>query len=90
MVNPRYIAGSAEEEEEEEVEEEQVEEEEEEVPSVVGVVLCILLFLPSRSSFLLLPDRLDGLVVKASASRAEDPEFESRLPQYVFEIESCQ
>ena len=25
------------------------------------------------------PDRLVGLVVKASASRAEDPEFESRL-----------
>ena len=30
-------------------------------------------------SFLLSPDRLAGLVVKASASGAEDPGFESRL-----------
>ena len=29
--------------------------------------------------YLSIPDRLVGLVVKASASRAEDPGFESRL-----------
>ena len=35
-------------------------------------------------------DRLVGLVVKASASRAEDPGFESRLRQYFFGVESYQ
>ena len=35
-------------------------------------------------------DRLVGLVVKASASRAEDPEFESRLRRDFFGVESCQ
>ena len=33
---------------------------------------------------LLLLDRFVGLVVKASASRAEDPEFESRLRRFFF------
>ena len=40
-----------------------------------------LLLPPSSSSF---PDRLVGLVVKASASRAEDPGLESRLRQGFF------
>ena len=34
--------------------------------------------------------RLVGLVVKASASRAEDPGFESRLRRDFFGVESCQ
>ena len=34
--------------------------------------------------------RLVGLVVKASAPRAEDPEFESRLPRDFFGVESYQ
>ena len=34
--------------------------------------------------------RLVGLVVKASASRAEDPGFESRLRQDFFGVESYQ
>ena len=34
--------------------------------------------------------RLDGLVVKASASRAEDPRFESRLRRDFFGVESYQ
>ena len=35
-------------------------------------------------------NRLVGLVVKASASRAEDPGFESRLPREFFGVESYQ
>ena len=35
-------------------------------------------------------DRLVGLVVKASASRAEDPGFESRLSRDFFGVESYQ
>ena len=35
-------------------------------------------------------DRLVGLVVKASASRAEGPGFESRLRQDFFGVESYQ
>ena len=37
-----------------------------------------------------LPDRLVGLVVKVSASRAEDPRFESRLRQDFWGVESYQ
>ena len=37
-----------------------------------------------------LSDRLVGLVVKASASRAEDPGFESRLRRDFFGVESYQ
>ena len=36
------------------------------------------------------PDRLVGLVVKASASRAEDPGFESRWRRDFFGVESYQ
>ena len=36
------------------------------------------------------PNRLLGLMVKASASRVEDPEFESRLRQDFFAVESYQ
>ena len=39
----------------------------------------IINFLISASSSFASPDRLGGLVVKASASGAEDPGFESRL-----------
>ena len=35
-------------------------------------------------------DHLAGLVVKASASRAEDPGFESRLRRDFFGVESYQ
>ena len=35
-------------------------------------------------------DRLVGLVVKASASKAEDPGFESRLRRDFFGVESYQ
>ena len=35
-------------------------------------------------------DRLVGLVVKASTSRAEGPGFESRLRRDFFGVESCQ
>ena len=35
-------------------------------------------------------NHLVGLVVKASASRAEDPGFESRLSRDFFEVESYQ
>ena len=38
----------------------------------------------------LLPDRLAGLVVKASASGAEDPGFDSRLRRNFFRVESYQ
>ena len=37
-----------------------------------------------------LPDRLVGLVVKASTSRAEGPGFESRLRRDFFGVESYQ
>ena len=36
------------------------------------------------------PDRLVGLVVKAYASRAEDPGYESRLRRDFFGVESYQ
>ena len=39
---------------------------------------------------LTIPDRLIGLVVKAFASRAEDPEFESPLCRNFFWVESYQ
>ena len=39
---------------------------------------------------LLVYDRLVGLVVKASASRAEDPGFDSRLRRDFFGVESYQ
>ena len=48
--------------------------------AVVAVVVFVLLFL----------HRLVGLVVKASASRAEDPGFESRLRRDFFGVESYQ
>ena len=45
----------------------------------------------SRAMVKVLPrDRLVGLVVKASASRAEDPGFVSRLRRDCFGAESCQ
>ena len=50
------------------------------VQHLSGVVSCSTLFL----------DRLDGLVVKASASRAEDPGFESRLRRDFSGVESYQ
>ena len=42
---------------------------------------------PPSSSYI---DHLDGLVVKESASRAEDPKFESRLRRDFFGVESYQ
>ena len=47
----------------------------------------LLVGLSSLSSF---GDRLVGLVVKASASRAGDPGFESRLRRDFFGVESYQ
>ena len=46
------------------------------------LLLLLLLLFP--------PYRLVGLVVKASASRAEDPGFESRLRRDFFGVESYQ
>ena len=47
----------------------------------VSVLLIVAAMVQVRVglSLLLIPDRLVGLVVKASASRVEDPGFESRL-----------
>ena len=42
----------------------------------------------NSSSFFLFYDRLVGLVVKASTSRAEDSGFESRLRRDFFGVES--
>ena len=50
--------------------------------------VCVL-FLGVNISFLHV-NRLVGLVVKASASRAEDPGFESRLRRDFFGVESYQ
>ena len=53
-----------------------------------AVVAC-----PEPEHCLLFPsgfDRLVGLVVKASASRAEDPGFESHLRRDFFRVESYQ
>ena len=47
---------------------------------------CLMQWLPQSFHF----DRLVGLVVKASASRAEDPGFESRLRRDFFGVESYQ
>ena len=55
---------------------------------VVVVLLLLLLFL--LLLLLLLLRRLDGLVVKVSASRAEGPGFESRLRRDFFGVESYQ
>ena len=64
-----------------------------EVPLVFFVCVCVRVWegggwcLFSYSFFL---DRLVGLVVKASASRAEGPGFESRLRRDFFGVESYQ
>ena len=47
-------------------------------------------FLVIIETLLYVFDRLVGLVVKASASRAEDPEFETRLRRDFFGVESYQ
>ena len=63
------------------------------LPKYFFRVLCFSTFvLCSLSSFCSLhpTDRLVGLVVKASASRAEDPGFESRLRRDFFGVESYQ
>ena len=58
---------------------------------VAGFVFLLLSMLvyyyPKLLSFV---DRLVGLVVKASASRAEGPGFESRLSRDFFGVESYQ
>ena len=54
----------------------------------------LIVFLPMQyikgksCSAPVIPDRLVGLVVKASASRAEGPGFESRLRRDFFGVES--
>ena len=52
----------------------------------------IVAYPPAKSVLEVLPpgDRLVGLVVKASASRAEGPGFESRLRRDFFGVESYQ
>ena len=55
-----------------------------------SVCFCLSLSISlsvSLSVFVCRPDRLTGLVVKASASRAEDPAFESRLLRDFFGVE---
>ena len=51
------------------------------VSTCVTVCFCSLCVLTSVSLCVRVPERLVGLVVKASASRTEDPGFESRLRQ---------
>ena len=50
----------------------------------MAVFTCLFVCLSVSS------DRLVGLMVKASASRAEDPWFESRLRRDLFGVESYQ
>ena len=59
-----------------------------EVRDATGTVLTDLLLCHPVSP--LITDRLVGLVVKASASRAEGPGFESRLRRDFFGVESYQ
>ena len=49
--------------------------------------VCLIV---SESLSVCVTDRLVGLVVKASASRAEGPGFESRLRRDFFGVESYQ
>ena len=55
---------------------------EEEQPAATPLASCLVASLPL--------DRLVGLVVKASASRAEDPRFKPRLRRDFFRVESYQ
>ena len=55
----------------------------------VPLARCVSVFV-RQSVCLSSLDRLVGLVVKASASRAEDPGFESRLRRDFFGVESYQ
>ena len=68
---------------------------------VCGLVTCVDFFLKtilrryhtdlcSKVGLLASPDRLVGLVVKASAPRVEDPGFESRLRRDFSGVESYQ
>ena len=52
--------------------------------------MSLLVFSDWIILYILLSDRLVGLVVKASASRAEDPGFESRLRLDFFGVKSYQ
>ena len=55
------------------------------------LAFCVLLFCTGIcGAWSLVIDRLVGLVVKASASRAEGPGFESRLGRDFFGVESYQ
>ena len=58
-------------------------------PRVIYILFYSILFY-SRLCPSAAGDRLVGLVVKASASRAEDPGFESRLRRVFFGVESYQ
>ena len=63
------------------------------VPVNITKILAILYIVfksINRSTGDPLKDRLVGLVVKASASRAEDPGFEFRLRRDFFKVESYQ
>ena len=66
------------------------------VPVLVGVLVCGIFGSSSSGIFSVyfgfppLLHRLLGLVVKASASRAEGPGFESRLRRDFFGVESYQ
>ena len=55
----------------------------------VSVPLFLFTIVPLSHCFSV-PDRLVGLVVKASASRAEDPGFEPRWRRDFFGVESYQ
>ena len=63
-------------------------------PGVIGSVLALVgpvsVYCDSSLSCSSLPYRLSGPVVKASASRAEGPGFESRLRRDFFGVESYQ
>ena len=60
-------------------------------PTVTALCLLCIFSLVSKFHYLCTPPyRLVGLVVKASASRAEGPGFESRLRRDFFGVESYQ
>ena len=58
--------------------------------ALFGAIIIIIITIVNMLNCLCVIDRLVGLVVKASASRAEGPGFESRLRRDFFGVESYQ
>ena len=59
-------------------------------PTIISIISSTILKLHIGLVLFLDKNRLVGLVVKASTSRAEDPGFESRWRQDFFGVESYQ